>query len=174
MGHYLECKSFIHCSFEGCAGNRGAKFDTQNSPIRHLHISHNAPYLPPTILHNLCFSFLLGITAVPREIENNAYAKFWGANKVHYGRCESGEFLDLLQVDLTSFLASGASFISREAAKRAADEGLFWKSMQFHTTSTQATWQKGTVTATRTEKKKIGSGLGQTSNFSWDEPNFVR
>ena len=34
------------------------------------------------ILQNLCFSFLLGITAVPREIENNAYTKFWGANKV--------------------------------------------------------------------------------------------
>ena len=40
-----------------------------------LHISHNAPYLPPKILHNLCVSFLLGITAVLREIENNAYAK---------------------------------------------------------------------------------------------------
>ena len=33
--------------------------------IRHFHISHNAPYL----------SFLLGITALPREIEKNAYAK---------------------------------------------------------------------------------------------------
>ena len=33
-----------------------------------MHISHNAPYL---------FSFLLGITAVPSEIENNAYANFW-------------------------------------------------------------------------------------------------
>ena len=53
--------------------------------IRHFHISHNAPYLPPTphphtpaeILHiiNLCFSFLLGITDLPREIEKNAYAK---------------------------------------------------------------------------------------------------
>ena len=41
---------------------------------------------PPQILHNLCFLFLL---AVPREIENNAYAKFWGANKVHYGKCGS-------------------------------------------------------------------------------------
>ena len=28
--------------------------------------------------HNLCFLFLLGITVVPREIENNANAKFWG------------------------------------------------------------------------------------------------
>ena len=23
-------------------------------------------------------------------MENNAYAKFWGANKVHFGRCASG------------------------------------------------------------------------------------
>ena len=45
---------------------------------------------PPQILHNLCFSFLLGITADPREIENSAHAKFWGVNKVHYGRCASG------------------------------------------------------------------------------------
>ena len=28
--------------------------------IRHFHISHNALYLPPRILHNLYFSFLLG------------------------------------------------------------------------------------------------------------------
>ena len=34
-------------------------------------------------MHNLCLSFFLGITAVPREIESNAYAKFWilGAHK---------------------------------------------------------------------------------------------
>ena len=44
-----------------------------------FHISHDAPDLPPhhpQILHNLCFSFLLRITAVSREIENKAYAKF--------------------------------------------------------------------------------------------------
>ena len=64
---------------------------------RHMHISHNVPYFPTQILHNLCFSFFLGIIAVPREIENNAYAKVWGggvggggAEKVHYGRCASG------------------------------------------------------------------------------------
>ena len=39
-------------------------------------ISHNAPHLPPKILHNHRFSFFLGITAIPREIENNASAKF--------------------------------------------------------------------------------------------------
>ena len=59
--------------------------------IRNLHISHSAPYLPPKILHSVCFSFLLGITVVPGEIENNAHAKFWRANEVQYGRCTSGE-----------------------------------------------------------------------------------
>ena len=58
--------------------------------MRHFHISHHAPYLLSKILHNLCFSFLLGITAVPIEIENNAYAKFGGVNEVHYGKCRSG------------------------------------------------------------------------------------
>ena len=28
--------------------------------IRHFHISHNAPYLPPNILHKHCFQCLLG------------------------------------------------------------------------------------------------------------------
>ena len=56
--------------------------------IHHFHISHNAHYLPPKILHNLCFSFLLGITAVPREIENNAYAKFWGQIRCIMGSVE--------------------------------------------------------------------------------------
>ena len=51
---------------------------------------HNiCPFPPPPrpqSLHNLCSSFLLGIIAVPREIENNAYTKLGGggANKVHY------------------------------------------------------------------------------------------
>ena len=54
----------------------------KNWQIRHFHITHNVPYLPPSppppkILHNLCFSFLLGITAVSGGIENNTYAKLW-------------------------------------------------------------------------------------------------
>ena len=39
--------------------------------IRHLYISCNTPCSPPKTLRNICFSFLLGITAVPREVENN-------------------------------------------------------------------------------------------------------
>ena len=45
----------------------------------------------PIILHNHRFQFLLGITVVPREIEDNGYAKFWGVNKLHYRPCENGE-----------------------------------------------------------------------------------
>ena len=58
-------------------------------PLHQFRIPHDAPQ-PPKILYNLCFSFLLGITAAPREIENNAYAEFWGTNKVHYGKYWSG------------------------------------------------------------------------------------
>ena len=41
--------------------------------IRHLHFFFSTPYLPPKILHNFFFKFLLGITLVPRKTENNAY-----------------------------------------------------------------------------------------------------
>jgi len=47
---------------------------------------------PPKNLPNLCFLFPLGITVVPRETEDNTYAKFWGANKVYYVGCGNGEW----------------------------------------------------------------------------------
>ena len=36
----------------------------------------------PQILHNDCFQFLLGITVVPREIEDDAYAKVLEVNSI--------------------------------------------------------------------------------------------
>ena len=60
----------------------------QASIIHYFHIDHNALCLPTKILHNYCFQFLLGITVIPREIQDNGYAKFWCVNKVHYGLCE--------------------------------------------------------------------------------------
>ena len=41
-------------------------------------------------MSQLILSPIVGMTAVSKEIENNAYAKFWRANKVHYGKCGSG------------------------------------------------------------------------------------
>ena len=43
------------------------------------------------IMHLVYPPTLLGKTVVPREIEDNAYAKFYGLKKVHYGLCENGE-----------------------------------------------------------------------------------
>ena len=71
--------------------------------LRHLHVSHNAPYLPPKSWHDLCFSFLLNITAAPREIENNAYAKFWGANNMHYMGGVQGHIKRNSKLNLMSF-----------------------------------------------------------------------
>ena len=59
-----------------------------------MHLVPHPPTPPPRslsiFLHNLRFSFLLGLTAVPREIENTADAKFLGGKKVHYGKGGSG------------------------------------------------------------------------------------
>ena len=63
---------------------------------RHFHLSHNAPYLLPKILHKHCFQFLLGRLQYPGETKNKGYAEIWsgvgggGANMVHYGKCVSG------------------------------------------------------------------------------------
>ena len=63
-----------------------------------------APYLPSKILHNLCFSFLLGISAVSRKTENNGYAKFCGANKVQSGKCGSAPVIFFFFISVTSVI----------------------------------------------------------------------
>ena len=56
------------------------------SSIHHLYISHNVPYLPPKICISVVFNFVWD--GCKTEMKNKGYAKFWGANKVHYGRCQ--------------------------------------------------------------------------------------
>ena len=81
-------------------------FATSTFPIMQLICPRPPPHpRRKKKLHNLCFSFLLGITAVPRETENNAYAKVWGANKVHYGKCGSGVWLLLRLLLWSSWLS---------------------------------------------------------------------
>ena len=46
-------------------------------PIRHLHISQNAPCLPPTILHKHCFQFLSGQLYYQGEMKTNGYIFFF-------------------------------------------------------------------------------------------------
>ena len=72
-------------------------YATCTSPI----VLFICPPAPPQKICIIFFSFLLGITAIPSEIEKNAYAIFFfwgggrGANKVHYGRCVSAIFSNL-------------------------------------------------------------------------------
>ena len=70
--------------------------------ICHLHIFHNTPCLPPITLHNLCFLVLLGITVVPRDIKDNAYAKFNRETRCtrYFGKCENGEWRILKLVNI--------------------------------------------------------------------------
>ena len=93
--------------------------------ICHLHISRNAPYLLPKILHKLCFSFLLSITAVPREVENRAYAIFfffggggaklgalWEMCKWHIRQFHSGNVVQQLQRNLQKSKMLVQSFLA--------------------------------------------------------------
>ena len=52
---------------------------------------HNTLCLSPQILRKHCFQFLLGLTMVPRENKNNAYAKFGGTNKEYYSIFRNGQ-----------------------------------------------------------------------------------
>ena len=62
--------------------------------IHHFQIDHSAPCSQSNILHNHCFQFLMGISAVPREIEE-IWEGGWGeANKVHYGLCGNGKMVN--------------------------------------------------------------------------------
>ena len=95
---YSHLSSLLAASGEQC--RKKAVFSGQlrvisrqlEAHMRHLHISHNASFLPPKILHKHCYQFLLGRLLYPGEIKNKGYAKYWGANKVDYGRCASGVF----------------------------------------------------------------------------------
>ena len=55
--------------------------------IRHFHISRNAPYLPPQILHNLCVPFLWVLQPSQEKLKT-----MWRVKKVHYGKCGSGVY----------------------------------------------------------------------------------
>ena len=67
-------------------------FTVNNSPTQdyvhpddHTKPTYNTLYCPSKILHKHCFQFLVVLTITPREIENNAYAKFWRDNNEYYG-----------------------------------------------------------------------------------------
>ena len=67
---------------------------SKDSPIRHLHISHNTPYLPPKFCTTFVFNFSYVVQPSQEKMKTmlmqNLEVGGRGANKVHYGRCASG------------------------------------------------------------------------------------
>ena len=61
------------------------------------------PCLAPQIFHTHCFQFLLGITVVPREIEDNGYEKFLAKQVTLYSiwKCRTVIF-SVVEVQLAS------------------------------------------------------------------------
>lgn len=67
-----------------------------NTIIGHCGKYHDTLCFSPKTLHKGCFQFPLGLTMVPRENKNNAYAKFGGTNKEYYGIFRTGLFQKLV------------------------------------------------------------------------------
>ena len=67
----------------------GSLIETRWLAIRHLHISHNAPYFPPNFAWSLFF-ISPGYYSRPKRNWKRFLCKILGAKKVHYGRCASG------------------------------------------------------------------------------------
>ena len=74
----------------GKKGEENGRYNKEN--IRYLHISHNAPYLPPPpkiLDKHALFTVSLGTAVIPRRNEKQRVMQNRGANKVHCGRCAS-------------------------------------------------------------------------------------
>ena len=56
----------------------GQFLGTSHSLLTHAEWTIMHVVSPPRILHDHCFQLLQDITVVPKEIEDNGYAKFWG------------------------------------------------------------------------------------------------
>ena len=80
------CSQILHPNSNHCC-QTSAFPRTSASQIDHSRntITYDNALCHPKILHKHCLKFLLGVKMAPRETENNAYAKFWGDKKEHYG-----------------------------------------------------------------------------------------
>ena len=110
--------SRLHCEWQVCAIQiTPVKFRENGSPvfgswpswclslfmglperfIQHFHIDHNAPCVPPPPPAKkkkfaIVFELSWDDCNTQEKIGNNAYAKFWWINRLHYGLYENGEF----------------------------------------------------------------------------------
>ena len=63
-----------------------------NFLIRHLHISHNAPYLLPKICITFVFHFFWVLQPSQEKVKTMLMQNFGGQIRCIYGRCASGEW----------------------------------------------------------------------------------
>ena len=96
--------------------------------MRHLHISHNVGHLPPKILHHLCFSFPLGIAAVPREIETMLIQNFGGQIMCIMGDVQVAYIIIFLILLLRKFIALLTWLLSQSDEREG--ENTFQQSVQ--------------------------------------------
>ena len=86
----------------GAHGRAYGHVITKISRICHLHISHNAPFLPPSPLPQkkfwitLVFHFSWVLQPSQEKLKTMLMQNLGveGADKVHYGKCASGEWTD--------------------------------------------------------------------------------
>ena len=93
--------------------------------IGHSGKYHNTLCLSPQMLHKHCFQFLLGLTMVPRENKNNAYAKFGGTNKEYYGIFWNGQF-DSISNEVAD--RKRTIFLKTRLMKSSSPQSFFMKS----------------------------------------------
>ena len=81
----------------GWGDTENQQYATSTSPIMHL-------ICPPQFCINVFFNFSWHGCNIQdlNEKQPETYAKFWGANKVHYGRCASGDSSYLDQASLVN------------------------------------------------------------------------
>ena len=71
--------------------------ETRWLAIRHLHISHNAPYLPPKFCISIVFNFSYRTAVKPRRNEKQRLCNIWGGGQK---RCIVGVLDDLFPCSL--------------------------------------------------------------------------
>ena len=72
----LLSATVFHSSAKANEHEKMTEANKSNPPF--LHRLQGTLFYSPKFCRKNCSQFLLGITVVPREIEDNSYAKFWG------------------------------------------------------------------------------------------------
>ena len=98
------------------------------------------PHTPPKICTTFVFNFSWVLQVVPREIDDNAYAKFLGANKVYYGRCANCESATIRRLPCSTFLSGFSSQETYHFWESADGEHLHFVSHEKHTANTSYTF----------------------------------